>query len=234
MTVDIGVQLPLSVQLRDDATFDNFFPGSNAQVLFSLRKLVKGAGQLFIYLWGEAGVGCSHLLQAACHEASSYNLSAVFLPLEELVSYSPEVFEGLEGLDLVCLDNVHALAGLNQWEYGLFDLYNRLHDANVRLVIATQAPPSAVGFALKDLVSRFGSGLSYQVQPLNEVEKLNALQLRANQRGLDLHEDVGRYLLQRCQHSMKHLLNALDTLDQASLTAQRRLTKPFIREVMRW
>lgn len=234
MTVDIGVQLPLSVQLRDDATFDNFFPGSNAQVLFSLRKLVKGTGQLFIYLWGETGVGCSHLLQAACHEASSYSLSAVFLPLEELVSYSPEVFEGLEGLDLVCLDNIQTLAGLNEWEYGLFDLYNRLHDANVRLVIAAEAPPSAVGFELKDLVSRFGSGLSYQIQPLTEVEKLNALQLRANQRGLDLQEDVGRYLLQRCKHSMKHLLNALDTLDQASLTAQRRLTKPFIREVMRW
>jgi DnaA family protein len=234
MTADIGIQLPLSVQLRDDATFDNFFPGGNAQVLFALRKLVKGTGEPFIYLWGQPGVGCSHLLQAACHEADGYGLSAVYLPMEELVSYSPEIFDGLEGLDLVCLDNVQAIAGQPHWEEGLFDLYNRLKDDEVRLVIAASSPPAKVGLKLPDLVSRLSWGLSYQIQSLTEPEKLHALQLRANQRGLDLHQDVGRYLLHRCDHSMNRLLVVLDTLDEASLTAQRKLTKPFIREVMDW
>ncbi len=234
MTVELGIQLPLGVQLRDDATFDNFFPGSNAQILFALRRLVKGTGEPFIYLWGQAGVGCSHLLQAACHEADGYGLSAVYLPMEELVEYSPEIYEGLEGLDLVCLDNVQAIGGKREWEVGLFDLYNRLKDDGVRLVIGASAAPSKSGLKLPDLVSRLSWGLSYQLQPLSEAEKLSALQLRANQRGLDLHEDVARYLLQRCDHSMNHLLKVLDTLDEASLTAQRRLTKPFIRDVMGW
>jgi DnaA family protein len=60
-------QLTLPVSVRDDARFANYFAGPNAQVVYSIQDQWRDTGEPFIYLWGAKGVGCSHLLQAACH-----------------------------------------------------------------------------------------------------------------------------------------------------------------------
>ena len=63
------VQLPLGVRLRDDATFANYYPGANAAALGYVERLCdadSGWAESLIYLWGNDGVGRSHLLQAAC------------------------------------------------------------------------------------------------------------------------------------------------------------------------
>ena len=63
------IQLPLGVRLRDDATFANYYPGANAAALGYVERLCEadaGWTDSLIYLWGAAGVGRSHLLQAAC------------------------------------------------------------------------------------------------------------------------------------------------------------------------
>ncbi len=109
-------QLPLSVTLRDDATFGNFQAlAGNAQALQTLRRF-SGADRV-IYLAGPRASGRSHLLQAVCHEQSD----AIYLPMAELVDYSPaEVLSALEFQPLVCLDDIDALAGNRPWEEALF------------------------------------------------------------------------------------------------------------------
>ena len=67
-------QLPLGVGLRDDATFDNYHPGANATLVECLSHQFDDNGEPFLYLWGGDGVGRSHLLQAACHQASARDL----------------------------------------------------------------------------------------------------------------------------------------------------------------
>ncbi len=235
--MSVPVQLPLSVQIRDDATFANYFSGENAALtnMLDLEKQVPGIEQeQFIYLYGGNGVGCSHLLQAACHQVDSQHGRSIYLPMRELVHYPSQLLEGMERLQLVCIDEINQIAGIPEWEEAIFDLFNRLRESKTRLLVAAQCPPKALNVELPDLVSRLSWGLVFQVQPLNDKDKVAALQLRAHFRGLDIGEDVARYIIYRSNRDMGHLFKMLQKLDSASLRAKRKLTIPFVKQVMNW
>jgi DnaA family protein len=85
---------------------------------------------------------------------------------------------------------------------------------------------------LPDLKSRLAWGVVYQLHALSDEQKLDALKLRAQGRGLDLDLPVGKFLLRRCPRNMAQLFETLELLDQASLAQQRRLTIPFVKEVL--
>lgn len=225
-------QLPLAVQLRDDATFDNFFAGSNGLVLSELRRQLDG-GEFYLYLFGSDGSGRSHLLQAACHQAGKRGLAALYLPLDELQAYNPaEMFDGLLNLSLVCIDNIESVMGKPEWEEALFHFFNQMKDAGNHLLIAGNCAVRELKTKLPDLASRLSWGLVYQLQSLSDEELIQVLQLRAVQRGLELSEDVSHFILHRCQRDMSALMATLDTLDHASLKQRRRLTIPFIKSIL--
>lgn len=231
------IQLPLGVRLRDDATFANYYPGANAAALGYVERLCEaeaGWAESLIYLWGGAGVGRSHLLQAACLRFEQCGEQAVYLPLAELVEYGPTMLDNLEQCELVCLDDLDAVAGRSDWEEALFHLFNRLRDSGRRLLLAASSSPRELPVKLADLQSRLTLALVFQLQSLSDEDKLRALQLRASRRGLHLSDEVGRFILTRGERSMSALFELLERLDQASLQAQRKLTIPFLKETLGW
>jgi DnaA family protein len=221
-------QLPLGIGLKDTATFENFYPVGNELVLQALQQ----GNDAMLYLWGPVGSGKSHLLQALCHAMAAKGESHIYLPLRELVSLSPALLEGLEQQALIAIDDIQAAAGQSAWEEGLFHLYNRVRDSGHRLVVSASGAPSSLGLGLPDLVSRLGWGPVFQLTALTDIEKRGALQLRAHRRGLEMGDEVADYLLKRCPRDMDSLFNMLNRLDQASLAAQRRLTIPFVRQLL--
>lgn len=229
----VAQQLPLSITLRDDSTLESYYPGDNQQALTHIKQIARGQGEQFVYLWGREGVGRSHLLQGACHWAGRHGVAAVYLPLTTLMSRDPNVlFNGLERLGLVCIDDVEVIAGLALWEEALFHLFNRLRTVNHRLLVAGIAPPKALPLHLADLQSRLAWGVTYQLQPLNDDQLIAALQLRAKERGFILSKEVGAFLIKRSTRSMPILYALLEQLDNAQLAAQRRLTIPFVKSVL--
>jgi DnaA family protein len=231
------IQLPLGVRLRDDATFANFYPGANAAALGYVERLCEpeaGWSDSLIYLWGSEGVGRSHLLQAACLRLRQEGVSAVYLPLGELIQDGPYLLDDLEQFELICLDDIDSAAGNKIWEEALFHLFNRLRDAGRRLLLSGSAAPRKSPIKLADLKSRLMLALIFQMHKLSDEDKLRALQLRASRRGLHLTDDVGRFILTRGVRSTSALFALLDRLDQASLQAQRKLTIPFIKETLGW
>ena len=225
-------QLPLNVQLNDIATFANFYSGNNQAVVKYLQDAVQFKNQPIIYIWGQEGTGLSHLLQACCHLAQRLQLTTSYLPLSDHKEWQPSILEGLEQCDVICLDDVEQLAGQTRWEEACFNLYNRIQAAGKQLIISASLPPQFLSLQLADLVSRLAWGLVLRMQPLSDEEKLIALQLRAKNRGLLLTDEVARFLLLRCPRNMQILFTTLEKLDRASLAAQRRLTIPFIKEVL--
>ena len=223
-SLSVGRQLPLQFKIREGLTFENYLPGPNSEVVDLLRR----GTEPYAYLWGTTGVGKSHLLQAACRTQGT----AAYWSFRELFQHGPSVLEGLEVLDLVCLDDLDRIAGHDAWELALYDLYNRLREAGVILRAAGTVPPRALGLTLADLVSRLNWGPVYHLQELDDADKATALRLRARLRGLDLSEEVARYLLRRQPRDNASLFGLLDYLDQASLAAQHRLTVPFVRAVL--
>ena len=230
-----GAQLALNLRLRDASSFDNYFVARNREPVErvqSAARALSGAPQTpasWIYLWGEAGIGKTHLLEAACRAAHEQGQTSRYIPLGEKTSLSTALLEDVEQAALVCVDDVHAIAGDAVWEKALFALYEHLGAQGGMLVLAAQASPNASGFKLADLATRLAAGLVYQLQPLSDVEKISALRLRAQRRGLTMTEEVANYLLTRFSRDTHSLFALLDKLDVATLAAQRRLTIPFLR-----
>ncbi len=149
-----------------------------------------------------------------------------------LVDAGPSVLEGLANRELICLDDLDAVAGNAEWEAALFSLYNQVLDANGSLVVSATMSPRECPIALPDLQSRFARLSAFQVRPLTEDARVRALQLRARYRGLELPDDTANYLLKRSRRDMASLYRLLDKLDVEALRAKRRLTIPFVKEVL--
>lgn len=225
-------QLPLSVSFREDAVFDDFLPGDNAQTVGALRHALARLDEQLLYLWGAAGSGLSHLLQASVHDLQTQGLEGLYLPLAECIDYGPNALEGLDELDVVALDDIDLIAGRAEWEEAVFHLFNRLRDTGRVLMVTSHSSPLHQSIELPDLKSRLSWGLAFQVQPLSDEQKMDWLIWKARRRGLTLEPDVAAFLINRVARSMNVLVEAFDRLDQDSLAEQRRLTIPFVKSVL--
>ncbi|MEB7585606.1 DnaA inactivator Hda [Serratia rubidaea] len=233
MLLNTPAQLSLPLYLPDDETFASFYPGENPSLLAAIQSAVSQEHGSYIYFWSREGGGRSHLLHAACAEMSQRGEAAGYVPLDKRAYFVPEVLDGMEQLALACIDNIECIAGDEEWEMAIFNLYNRiLETGRTRLFITGDRPPRQLNLQLPDLASRLDWGQIYKLQPLSDDEKLQALQLRAKLRGFELPEDVGRFLLKRLDREMRTLFMTLDQLDRASITAQRKLTIPFVKEIL--
>ena len=183
-------------------------------------------------MFGLSGAGKSHLLHASCSFAAELKLSSVCLSLGEVQAYSVDILDGLEHIDLVCLDDVQLIAESTMWQQAVFDLYNRIGEQNHKIIISGDKSIKALNLTLPDLASRLSWGYVEQVKLLNDEDKLQALQFRAGQRGLVLNYEVASFLVTRLSRDMKSLIQALDALDQASIREQRKITIPFIKNIL--
>jgi DnaA family protein len=224
-------QLPLGVRLPDRAVFASFLPARNGQAVDHLRQVAAAQLAGTTWLCGPQGAGKTHLLQAVCAQANT-RMSAAYVPLRELGKLGVGVLDGLRQLECLCLDDLDEVAGQLEWERELFGLWGEIEESGGRLVTAAQSPPALLQWALPDMGSRFSASAVFQLRVLDEAEQQVALQLRARLRGFELPEETSRWLQRRYPRDMKRLYELLDTLDEAALVAQRRLTVPFIREVL--
>lgn len=227
-------QLPLNLYLPSYPTFANFFAVPNQQLITTLQQqIAQQSNTEFIFIWGKNGVGKTHILQACCNLANASQMRTVYLPLQQLREFPPAICEDLEAYDLVCIDDIDQIAGISAWEESLFHLYNRLHAGGSKFVITANKSPKELEINLADLLSRLSWGLVYQLQPLQDSEKLAALQLHAKTRGLVLSDSVGEFLLKRYSRDMAALCAVLNQLDHDSLAQQRRVTIPFVKLVLK-
>ena len=221
-------QLALPLRLADHAVFGSFLSAGNESLVATLIELADG-GRQGCWLWGAGAAGKTHLLQAVCDRAGD---RSVFVPLSMLADAGPEIIDGLASRELICLDDLHAVAGDAVWESALFDLCNQILDADHCLVVSAVMSARECPVALPDLQSRLARLPVFQVHSLSDNERISALQLRARHRGLDLPNDTARYLLSRSRRDMASLYALLDKLDLEALRAQRRLTIPFVKGVL--
>jgi DnaA-homolog protein len=224
-------QLPLGVRLPDRAVFASFLTARNEQAVDHLRQAADARISGTSWVCGPHGSGKTHLLQAVCAQAST-RMSAGYVPLRELGRLGTGVLDGLRQLECLCLDDVDEVVGQLEWERELFGVLREIEESGGRLVTAAEAPPALLRWSLPDLGSRFAASAIFQLRVLDEEEQQAALQLRARLRGFELPEETSRWLQRRYPRDMHKLYELLDTLDEAALVAQRRLTVPFIREVL--
>jgi DnaA family protein len=224
-------QLPLGVRLRPASTMAGFHVGPNGALVAALEARATTAALPPLLVWSSPGLGRSHLLQGSCARAADEGRRAGYLPLAEPWP-DPAMLAGLEQLDLLCLDDIDRVVGQPAWESALFRLYNDLAERGGNLVLSASAAPAGLDVRLADLASRLAACVVFQLRPLDESEQGVALQDRARSLGIELPDDTLQYLQRRLPRELAALCEALDQLDAASLSHQRRLTVPFVRSVL--
>lgn len=222
-------QLALRLRARSGASFANFVAAeANAATLHALRSWLHGAEPGIFFLFGAPGSGRSHLLQAACGE-----MPAIYVPLAELRAENPAVlFEGAEHMALVCLDDIEVVLADLDWCEQLFHLFNRLTDAHRKLLISADRAAATLPCALPDLRSRLTWGGSFRLSTLDDDGRRKALRVLAHERGFELSDEVLTYLFARFSRELGALVKLLDELDKHSLARQKRITVPFVRELL--
>ncbi|WP_200193965.1 DnaA regulatory inactivator Hda [Halorhodospira abdelmalekii] len=228
------MQLPLAIKWNEAADFQRFVAGEHAEAVRWVRDCAEGRAAHLpgLFLHGGRGSGKSHLLQAACRRASELGRPAAYLPLAQLLEYGYYVLRGHEQVGLVAVDELDVLEGREDWQIALFHLFNRASDRQVPLLFAARKPPSQLTLKLADLRSRLSWGGVVALQPPTESTCLEIVRQRAINRGLDLPEATLRYLIRRVPRDLPRLLTLFDELDRASLAAGRRLTVPFVRQIV--
>ena len=225
-------QLPLQFVFRANQTFEDFFPGPNLAIVTHLQHCIAGIGEPFIFLWGQTGLGKSHLLHAACHAAQQARQSTFYIDLFLAVKSSPELLQGIEEAELVCLDNVEQIVGQADWELALFNFFNQHRDMGHKLIVSAAISPKDMPIQLPDLKTRLNWGLPLKIQTPDDEGRIAALIYKARHMGLNLSPQAGRFLLTHADRDMASLWQLLDRLDQASLSAQRKLTVPFLKQIL--
>lgn len=233
--MNFSPQLPFDFSVSEKHTFDNFLVSeTNAELVALLRHFAETEDGI-AFVWGREGVGKSHLLQALCQDCEEQDrLQALYLPVPKIKLFGPEVFGSLHHMDLICLDDLQAIIGERDWEESLFGFFNRSRENGVKLLVTADNPPRGLDFALPDLASRMTWGVIYQLHELQDEEKLAALDRYARERHMPLANDVLQYLYSRHARDLESLLAVIDRLDKLSLAEKRRLTIPFVRQVMGW
>ncbi|SJM91812.1 ATPase regulatory factor involved in DnaA inactivation [Crenothrix polyspora] len=225
-------QIPLDFEFRANKTFADYFPAANQEVVSHLQRCVAGMGEQQIFLWGHAGQGKSHLLQACCHAMQQRGLRSFYYDLSPRNLNDIDLFTGLDDYDLVCLDNIEHIAGKSDWELAFFNFFNRQRDLVRKLILSASSPPTQINIRLPDLKTRINWGLTLKLQPFSDPDQIAALIFKADKMGFDLSTSAGHFLLTHYHRDLESLWTLLDTLDRASLIAKRKLTLPFLKQIL--
>lgn len=244
MESSAATQLVLPFGVRQDLSFDNYLGETNARTAVLLHQALDDPEQAYVYLQGSKESGKTHLSIAALGYLEDAGLAVFYLSFDAMQGMSPGQFEGMlscvAGNALVILEDFHALFGqpesdaMREMEVAMFDLFNALKLQGVKLLITSDRSVDQLELALPDLISRLKSGLTLRLEPPSESDKMAILKQAARTRGLEISEDVMRFVMTRSSRSLEDLLNVLSDLDRAAWTQKHKLTVPLVKRVMGW
>ena len=202
--------------------FDKFLGTENAELVYVLQH----KHDPFIYVWGEEGAGKSHLLRAWVAQALDAGKKAVYIDADA-TPLTEAAFEA----EYLAIDQIEKLG--NEEQALLFAVFNRFRNSGKGfLLLSSEHTPQQLVIR-EDLRTRMAYCLVYEVKPLTDQEKIDALVSMAAARQVTIDPEIFEYLLNHWQRDMDSLMQMLDTLDNYAVTMGKRITLPLLRQLLK-
>ena len=202
--------------------FDKFLGTENAELFYVLQH----KHDPFIYVWGEEGAGKSHLLRAWVAQALDAGKKAVYID-----AAATPLTEAAFEADYLAIDQIEKLG--NEEQALLFAVFNRFRNSGKGfLLLSSEHTPQQLVIR-EDLRTRMAYCLVYEVKPLTDQEKIDALVSMAAARQVTIDPEIFEYLLNHWRRDMDSLMQMLDTLDNYAVTMGKRITLPLLRQLLK-
>jgi DnaA family protein len=225
-------QIALPLSLDRQYSFENFISDRADLIIASLKALIQGDGEAQIGLWGTTASGKTHLLNASADYARQKSVVLQIYDAKQLLQCDANEFEGFSHCDVLAIDNLDAIAGNAEWEACFYQVINRCRDGDYRFVFAMAHRPEDLETTLDDFRSRLQWGLMLQLPSSDDIEIRQILHKRAQLIGIELAEDVISYLMTHHARNLATQMAILQRLDGASLSQQRKVTIPLIKQAL--
>ncbi len=220
-------QLTFPWSKQNKFTFDDFFFDSpNDEVKLALKKNED------VFLYGAEDSGKSFLLQSTCNYYATDLKSSVYIPISEAIKHGTGFIESLEGLDLICLDDIDLIASNQEWEVGIFNLINNSLISDCRLIFSSSINPSSINFELDDLISRIKKIDHIELYSISDSRLPEAIKFVSKLRSINLGDKEINYLVTYTKRNMSDLMEIISKLDQLSMQLKRKITIPLIKEII--
>ena len=194
--------------------------------------MIQGDGEVQIGLWGTAGSGKTHLLNASADYARRKDVVLHIYDAMQLRHCDANEFAGFSHCDVLVVDNLDAIAGNAEWEACFYQVINRCRAGDYRFVFAMTDKPDVLETTLADFRSRLQWGLMLQLPASDDAAIRHILRQRAQLIGIELTEEVISYLMTHYTRNLATQMGILRRLDAASLSQQRKVTIPLIKQAL--
>jgi DnaA family protein len=215
-------QIPLSLAPPAQRSFDNFIAGANEAALTHLRALAAGSDP--VYLWGPAGCGKTHVMQALVHRFQASGATVGWFGNAEPLPWQHD-----DSRSLIVLDACERLG--DEQQQAAFALLAQAAGSGTTVLAAGRVPP--VDLPLReDLRTRLAWGHVFALQPLSDAEVRAALRRESDNLGAYLSDEVLDYLLSRFERNLQHLMALLARLNEFSLAEKRTFSVPLLKKML--
>lgn len=203
-------------------TFDSFIIGSSNRLAHAAALgIAQNPGQSYnpLFIYGGAGLGKTHLLQAIGHTAQARNLAVLYVSGEQFTNEfinaireqkTEEFRHKYRSLDMLLIDDIHFISGKESTAESFFHTFNELHNSGHQIVIASDRPPKSIPLLEERLRSRFEWGLTAAIGPPDLETRLKILQAKAKQAEADILPDVLKLIAQQARRNIRELEGGLN------------------------
>ena len=245
------VKLPEQAQIlniNSRYTFENFVVGpsnrhAHAYSLAVADAPAKAYNPLFIY--GGVGLGKTHLIQAICHHIKNnakQNTKVCYLSSEKFTNelidaiqhHSTAAFrQKYRNVDVLVIDDIHFIAGKESTQEEFFHTFNTLYDAHKQIIFSSDRPPKEIANLQDRLVSRFGWGLTTDIQPPDLETRVAILKKKVEREPVSVPDEVIFFIAQLIKTNIRELEGALIRTIAYSFLEEKPITLHLTKEVLK-
>ena len=235
--------------LNPGYTFDNFVVGdSNNMAYVTCTAVADLPGQSHLnplFLYGESGVGKTHLIQSIAHYILQHNpkLKVIYVPAEVFVSdivYAIQnrdtntVKEEYRSADVLIIDDIQVIIGKESTQAEFFNTFNVLHSAGKQIIMSSDKPPSEMKTLEVRLRSRFEWGLPIDIQVPDYETRMAILKNKAEKSNLtDISEDILVFIAENIVSNVRELESALNKIRVYRQLGHKEVTLELAHQILR-